>query len=156
ESLLAQASESFGWPTFDENIGAVLCYTSGTTGDPKGVLYSHRAIVLHAMALGQGSAFGFTAFDVLMPCSSLYHATAWGLPYAAPMAGCKFVLPADKMDGASLHELIDQEGVTFSNGVPTIWTGYLQWLDSKSLKVRNLKKLVIGGSAMPRSLAERF
>src|SRR3546814_366486 len=86
-------------PSFDENAGAVLCYSSGTTDDPKGVLYSHRAIVLHAMAESLGSAFGFTAFDVIMPGASLYHGTAWGLPFAAPICGAKFVLPADRMDG---------------------------------------------------------
>lgn len=156
EALLAEVQPEYEWPLFDENAGAVLCYTSGTTGDPKGVLYSHRAIVLHAMGVGLAGAFGLTAFDVVMPCSSLYHATAWSLPYAAPVNGCKFVLPADKMDGASLHELIDGEGVSFTGGVPTIWTMYLQWLESQSLPVKHLRKIVIGGSAMPRSMAEQF
>jgi fatty-acyl-CoA synthase len=156
ETLLAREAPGLAWPSFDENAAAVLCYTSGTTGDPKGVLYSHRAIVLHAMGAGLASAFGFTAFDVVMPCSSLYHATAWGLPFVAPICGAKLVLPGDRMDGASLHELIEAEGVTFSGGVPTIWTMYLAWLDQNGKAPETLKRVVIGGSAVPRAMAETF
>lgn len=155
EALIANEAPVV-WPQFDENAGAILCYTSGTTGDPKGVLYSHRSVVLHAMAAGLSGAFGLSAFDCVMPCSSLYHGTAWGLPFAAAINGCKFVLPCDKMDGASLQALIKGEGVTLSGGVPTIWTMYLDHLERTGEDAGSLARLVIGGSAVPRMMAETF
>jgi 3-(methylthio)propionyl---CoA ligase len=156
ETLMASASEGFDWPTIEENAGAFLCYTSGTTGEPKGVLYSHRGVVLHAMAAGLNGAFGFDAFDVVMPCSSMFHATGWGLPFAAPINGCKLVLPCDRMDGASLQALIVEEGVTFTGGVPTIWTMYLAHLEQTGQTPGKLERVVIGGSAVPRAMAETF
>ena len=156
ETLIAGARDQYDWPVFSEAAGAFLCYTSGTTGDPKGVLYSHRSVVLHGLVGGLESAFGLSAFDVIMPCSSLFHATAWGLPFAGVINGAKFVMPCEKMDAASLQALIRTEGVTFTGGVPTIWTMYLDHLKRTGEGTGALKRVVIGGSAVPRAMAETF
>lgn len=156
EALIAHHPAAFDWPVFDENAGAFLCYTSGTTGHPKGVLYSHRSCILHALVAGLSGAFAASAFDCVMPCQSLYHATGWGAPFMAPINGCKLVLPGDRFDGASLQELIQTEGVTLSGGVPTIWTMYLAHLDATGETAGPLDRLVIGGSAIPRAMAEAF
>lgn len=156
EDLIAGQPESHDWPVFDENTAAFLCYTSGTTGDPKGVLYTHRSVVLHGFAGGLSGALGFSAFDVVMPCQSLYHATAWGLPFAGPINGVKFVFPCDKFDGASLQKLVEEEGVTFSGGVPTIWTMYLDHLERTGGSPGTLQRVIIGGSAVPRDMAVAF
>lgn len=156
EESLAKQSEHFDWQSLDENSGAFLCYTSGTTGDPKGVLYSHRSTVLHAIAAGLSGALNFSAFDVVMPCQSLYHATAWGLPFAGAINGVKFVFPCDKFDGASLQTLITEEKVTFSGGVPTIWTMYLKHLANTGETTGSLDRVIIGGSAVPHAMAVAF
>jgi fatty-acyl-CoA synthase len=156
EQLMAGTDASFAWPTFDENTASSLCYTSGTTGRPKGVLYSHRSTVLHALGANQPDGFGFRAVDRIMPCASMYHATAWGTPYVAPMVGAALILPGRHMDGPSLHDLIESERVTYSIGVPTIWTGLLPCLDANGQPPATLRRIAIGGSAVPRQMIRDY
>ena len=156
ETLLAGESEDYAWPLFDERAASSLCYTSGTTGNPKGVLYSHRSTLLHAMAACQNSAMGISAHDVLMPIAPMYHGNAWSLPYLGCLSGAGLVLPGTKMDGPSLHELIEGEGVTFALGVPTVFTMLIDHLDESGKQVDSLERVAIGGSAVPRSMIERL
>ncbi len=156
EDLLAGAADTIAWPRFDERTAASLCYTSGTTGDPKGVLYSHRSTLLHAMAVNLPDVFGLRAVDVVLPVVPMFHVNAWGAPFAAPLVGASMVMPGQRLDGASLHRLIEEEGVTQTAGVPTVWLNLLNYLrESKTTFSRPLR-MVVGGSACPATIAEAF
>ncbi|MGI6851456.1 3-(methylthio)propionyl-CoA ligase [Mesorhizobium sp. 1B3] len=156
EEWLAEADGDYRWKSFDENTAAGMCYTSGTTGDPKGVIYSHRSNVLHAMIACMPDAMGISARDVILPVVPMFHANAWGLGQSAPMIGAKLVMPGAKMDGASIYELLDTEKVTFSAAVPTVWLMLLQYLEETGKKLPYLNKVVIGGSACPRAITQKF
>jgi fatty-acyl-CoA synthase len=156
EDLIAPYSDAFAWPSFDERTAAALCYTSGTTGNPKGALYSHRAIVLNAMTICAPDAIGLSAKEAMLPVVPMFHINAWCLPYAAPMAGTKLVLPGPKLDGASLYELMESERVTVSAGVPTIWQGLISHLDQHGLRFSTMRRTGTGGSAMPLALIAKF
>ena len=156
EDLLLIESEKFEWPLLDENSGATLCYTSGTTGNPKGVLYSHRSTVLHAMAAVAPDVMNLSSHDVVLPVVPMFHVNAWGIPYTAALVGAKLVFPGAALDGASLMELFEAESVTFAAGVPTVWLGLLQYLQRTGEKPTTLKRCVIGGSACPAALMEAF
>ncbi len=154
EDWLAPHDDDFTWARFDENTAAALCYTSGTTGNPKGVLYSHRSNVLHGLMANQPDVFGLTSHDSMLPIVPMFHANAWALTYAAPMAGAKLVMPGAGMDGASIYELLDSEKVTASAAVPTVWLGLLQYLQETGKKLPYLNRVVIGGAACPRMMIE--
>ncbi|WP_298235142.1 3-(methylthio)propionyl-CoA ligase [uncultured Azohydromonas sp.] len=152
EELLAAEDGHYAWPVFDEQCASSLCYTSGTTGHPKGALYSHRSTVLHAYAAALPDAMACSASDVVLPAVPMFHVNAWGLPYTAALVGCKLVLPGPKLDGASLYELFESEKVTFSAGVPTLWMGLMEHVRSQSLEFSTFRRTVIGGSACPPAL----
>ncbi len=157
ETLLAEADASYDWPALDEEHAAVLCYTSGTTGNPKGVLYSHRALVLHAYAAGLPDALRITRDDTVLPVVPMFHVNAWGVPYLATMLGIKLVMPGPKMgDGETLARLMDDEGVTAALGVPTVWQGLLNHLRSSGRRLKTLKHIAVGGSACPLALMKAF
>ena len=157
ESLVASGAETFVWPQLDENAACALCYTSGTTGNPKGVLYSHRSTMLHAYATMMPDALGLSSRDVVLPIVPMFHVNAWGNPYACPMAGAKIVFPGSKMgDGATLAALINEEGVTLSAGVPTVWLGLLAHLKQSGERVESLQRIIVGGAACPLSVMEDF
>lgn len=156
ETLLTGQSSDYDWPRFDENTAASLCYTSGTTGNPKGVLYSHRAMVLHAQATASRELLDLNTDTVLLAMVAMYHAGAWGAPYAAPLAGCKLVLPGAGMDGASMSELIESEGVTVGLGVPTIWlTLHNYWAD-RGVSDTSLERVCVGGAASPFGMVKLY
>jgi fatty-acyl-CoA synthase len=156
EEWLAGVDDDFAWKHFDENTAAALCYTSGTTGKPKGVLYSHRSNVLHGLMVNQPDVLGLSSEHSILPVVPMFHANAWAITYASPMAGTKLVLPGAGMDGASLYELLDSEKVTASAAVPTIWLGLLQYLDQHQKKLPHLQKVLIGGAACPPMMIRRF
>jgi 3-(methylthio)propionyl---CoA ligase len=156
EELLAAESDVFEWPEFDENSAAGLCYTSGTTGNPKGVLFSHRSTVLHAYGICLPDAMSIAARSVILPVVPMFHVNAWGLPYAAPLAGAKIVFPGAGLDGASIYELFEKEHVTYSAGVPTVWLNLLNYMKQNNLKFSTLQYTVIGGSACPPAMMRAF
>jgi 3-(methylthio)propionyl---CoA ligase len=156
EDLIAAQDDRYEWPVLDENLASSLCYTSGTTGNPKGVLYSHRSTVLHTMATALPDALGIGATDVVLPVVPMFHVNAWGLVYTAPMTGAKLVLPGPGLDGKSLYELFESEGVTLSAGVPTVWQGLLAYVESNGLKFSTMRRSAIGGSACPPAMLAKF
>jgi 3-(methylthio)propionyl---CoA ligase len=156
EELVAAEDASLAWPEFDERTAASLCYTSGTTGHPKGALYSHRSTLLHAFAISLPDAISISAADVVCPVVPLFHACGWGIPYAAPMNGAKLVMPGPRLDGESLYQLFETESVTYSLGVPTVWLGFEAYLSSSGARCSSLHRVLSGGSAVPPSMVEAF
>ncbi|MBO9446751.1 long-chain-fatty-acid--CoA ligase [Ruegeria sp. R14_0] len=156
ESLILGKPDVYDWPELDENAAMALCYTSGTTGNPKGVLYSHRGTVLHAMGVSGGEWLALTAREAVLPVVPMFHACAWGLPYACIMNGSKLVLPGPGMEPAPLQELMDNEEVTMISGVPTVWLGLYEYLDQRVERLKTVKRAMMGGSAAPLSLIEKI
>ncbi len=156
EAWIAGESDQYDWPEFDERSAAALCYTSGTTGNPKGALYSHRSSVLHAYGAAMPDAMGLSARESILPVVPMFHVNAWGIPYAAAMTGAKLVFPGAALDGKSVHDLIESEGVTMAAGVPTVWLGLLNHMAQHGLRFSTLKSTVIGGSACPPAMIASF
>jgi acyl-CoA synthetase (AMP-forming)/AMP-acid ligase II len=152
EDLLAAQTDDYVWPLFDENSAATLCYTSGTTGNPKGALYSHRSTVLHAYASALPNVLNVSSRDSVMPVVPMFHVNAWGLPYSVPLSGAKMVFPGAALDGKSVYELMEQEKVTFSAGVPTVWLGLINYALQNKRKFSSFRRTVIGGSACPPAM----
>ncbi|WP_170325093.1 long-chain-fatty-acid--CoA ligase [Ruegeria arenilitoris] len=156
DELIETGDAGFEWPSFDENTASSLCYTSGTTGNPKGVLYSHRSTVLHSFGSNTRDVIGFSAMDVVMPVVPMFHVNAWGSPYACAMSGSRLVLPGPDLHGEALVKLIDTYGVTLALGVPTIWQGLLAYAAQSGTTLASLERTVIGGAACPPSMIETF
>ncbi len=156
EELIEGSSDDYEWPLFDENSASSLCYTSGTTGHPKGALYSHRSTVLHSLTSTSPDGMNVSSRDCVLPVVPMFHVNAWGIPYSVPMTGAKLVFPGAALDGKSLYELFEQEKVTFSAGVPTVWLGLLNHVQQNNLKFSSLKRTLVGGSACPPSMMKAF
>jgi fatty-acyl-CoA synthase len=156
EELIADESEEYHWPNFDENTASTLCYTSGTTGNPKGVLYSHRSTILHTWIVSSGNVAKISSSSVILPVVPMFHVNAWGIPYATAMFGAKLVLPGPLLDGASIFELIDQEKPDLLMGVPTVWLGLLQYLNETNQTLESVKTALVGGAAAPRAMIQEF
>jgi fatty-acyl-CoA synthase len=156
ETLLASADEDYQWPIFDERTASSLCYTSGTTGNPKGVLYSHRSTLIHSYALCLPDALRLSSIETILPVVPMFHVNAWGIPYASAMCGTKMVMPGARMDGESLFELMESEQVTLSAGVPTIWMLLLTYMKENGKKLTSMQRTVIGGAAAPKAMIEAF
>lgn len=156
EDWIGEVDGDFSWVKVDENAAAGMCYTSGTTGHPKGVLYSHRSNVLQALSTAMPDVLSISASDVVMPVVPLFHANSWSLAFCGPMNGAMLVMPGAKLDGASLYELLDKYKVTVTAGVPTVWFALLAHLEQHNLKLPHLKRVLIGGSACPRAMIEQF
>jgi fatty-acyl-CoA synthase len=160
DELVEAEDGRYAWPEFDENTASSICYTSGTTGHPKGAVYSHRSTLLHAYAAAMPDAMDLSSKDVVLPVVPMFHVNAWGLPYSSAMVGAKLVFPGPHLDGKSLYELFESEKVTFSGGVPTVWLGLVNYVKSNGLKFSTFKRTVVGGSAIPpammRTLEEDF
>jgi acyl-CoA synthetase (AMP-forming)/AMP-acid ligase II len=156
EAWIRGHSDAYNWPDFDENTASSICYTSGTTGNPKGAVYSHRSTMLHAYGAALPDALGCSARDAILPVVPMFHVNAWGLPYSAAAVGCKLVFPGPAMDGKSIYELIEAEHVTMAAGVPTVWQMLLGHMQQNGLKFSTMKRTVIGGSACPPAMINAF
>ncbi|WP_373503153.1 long-chain-fatty-acid--CoA ligase [Aestuariivirga sp.] len=157
EDLIAEGDCGFVWPEFDENTACGMCYTSGTTGNPKGVLYSHRSNVLHGLMCALGDAMAISSRDRMMPVVPMFHANAWSIAFSGPLSGAAMVMPGPKLDGASIYELLDLGKVTITAAVPTVWLMLLQYLEQNpELRLPHLQRVVIGGSACPESIMKAF